>query len=62
VRKNNLRYRQECKEAIDLFRQNGCIVCEEKESCCLAAHHIDPTKKDFEIADYPRLGFKKREF
>lgn len=26
-----------------------CIVCNEKDSCCLEFHHIDPSKKDFTI-------------
>lgn len=27
----------------------SCKFCSEKESCCLDFHHLDPSKKDFEI-------------
>lgn len=31
------------------FRATGCIVCPEKEPCCLVAHHIDSAEKDFAL-------------
>lgn len=38
------------KEVINSFRKDGCVICKEKEFCCLSAHHLDPTKKDFSIS------------
>lgn len=41
----------------------SCIICFEKESCCLEFHHLDPTKKDFEISTQAskNLEYLKRE-
>ena len=38
------------KQIIDEFREAGCIYCNEKETCCLQAHHRDPNEKEFMIA------------
>lgn len=27
----------------------SCVSCGEKETCCLEFHHLDPSKKDFNI-------------
>jgi hypothetical protein len=34
-------------------------VCSERQPCCLVAHHLDPSKKDFNIGDARsnKLGF-----
>lgn len=32
------------------FKKNGCLLCGEKEPCCLSAHHVDPSLKEYEIA------------
>jgi transcription elongation factor Elf1 len=37
------------------FRKNGCLLCQEKASCCLVAHHINPEQKEFNLRD-ARLG------
>lgn len=29
----------------------GCNCCSETEPCCLEFHHLDPTQKDFAVAD-----------
>lgn len=34
---------------ISAFRANGCINCREEAECCLVAHHIDSTQKDFAL-------------
>ena len=43
------------------FRAEGCCRCEEMESCCLVAHHIDPSEKDFNLgsARYKGHGRKR---
>lgn len=38
------------KEVIANFRKNGCFLCAEAEPCCLAAHHTDPTTKEYSVA------------
>lgn len=49
VRANDKRYRREVVRLIAEFRANGCALCDETESCCLTAHHLDPSKKEFEV-------------
>lgn len=43
------------------FRKNGCLLCPERESCVLVAHHVDPAKKDFELgyARAQKLNLKR---
>lgn len=36
---------------LEEFRKNGCIKCGESVSCCLDAHHLDPSSKDFNIGE-----------
>lgn len=31
------------------FQKNGCLLCDEKDSACLIAHHLDPNIKEFNI-------------
>lgn len=47
----NDRVREEVDRLIAAFRSNGCSLCPEKETCCLAAHHLDGGAKDFAIAN-----------
>ena len=37
--------KQKNKKYIDKIKSKGCIICGEKELCCLEFHHIDPTNK-----------------
>ena len=48
-------------QMIATFRANGCALCPEKSACCLVAHHLDPTQKDFHIsqAKWKRIGRAK---
>lgn len=32
------------------FKAKGCLLCPEKTPCCLSAHHLDPSGKDFDIS------------
>lgn len=41
------------------FRKDGCKVCGEKAACCLSAHHLDPTTKEFMLAS--AWGFRPSE-
>ena len=34
----------------DIKRKMGCKFCTERESVCLDFHHLDPTKKDENVA------------
>lgn len=31
------------------FRRDGCLLCGEREHCCLTAHHLDPRTKRFAV-------------
>ena len=39
---NNRMFVKEWKE------QQGCLVCDERVSCCLELHHLDPKQKDID--------------
>ena len=47
--RNDEKYNQERKLILFEFRENGCFFCDEKDQCCLSAHHLDPKVKDFGI-------------
>lgn len=32
------------------WRAHGCILCGERERCCIDAHHLDPHDKDLSIS------------
>ena len=32
-------------------QKKPCVVCGEKESCCIDFHHKNPNEKEFEISD-----------
>lgn len=53
-RKNDARYREQGKAVIAEFRADGCQLCGEPEECCLSAHHIDPSEKEFTIGNMVR--------
>lgn len=56
-RKRNLAKKKlEIAPILAEFRKNGCALCGEKESACLAAHHVDPTTKEFSVG----LSSRKR--
>jgi hypothetical protein len=59
VKRNNQRYNQESRELIAQFKSNGCSLCPEKEECCLSAHHLDPTQKEFNIASRQNSGHSR---
>lgn len=49
VRAGKQRRKQQAQEIIAGFRANGCQYCDEREPCCLDAHHLDPATKDRDI-------------
>ena len=49
------------KERLDKEREKGCLICGEKETCCLDFHHIDPSKKVFNVSLRNRVSNEKLE-
>lgn len=48
----NRRYRTlHTKKYNELKSNMLCNICSEAESCCLDFHHLDPSKKDFNVSD-----------
>tara|TARA_B100000941_G_C28197970_1_gene395363 strand:+ start:171 stop:593 length:423 start_codon:yes stop_codon:yes gene_type:complete len=50
VKTNTKKYIEQLKIEIDQLRINGCCICGEKEKICLDWHHLDPSKKDFNVS------------
>jgi len=57
VRKNRDKHRAAAMGLVAQFRASGCRLCPEKEPCILTAHHLDPEKKDFNVADAIRRRY-----
>jgi len=51
VRTKNAQYRLLIQKRILEAKACGCLLCDEKEPCCLSFHHRDPATKQFEIAN-----------
>ena len=49
VKKNNKKAKREVDQIIAEWKSDGCAVCGEDAKCCLVAHHLDPSEKDFAI-------------
>lgn len=49
------------RQVIDGFRANGCALCDEKEPCCMSAHHLDPQSKDFSIGGRTSISIERLE-
>lgn len=56
-RENRKKYREKMRLIILKAKSCGCIVCGEKESCCLDFHHIHD--KEFVIAAGPEVSIKR---
>ena len=52
----NKRKSEKVRQLIEDFRKNGCGRCSEKDPCCLTAHHVDPTQKDFLVSRAKRIN------
>ena len=35
----------------DIKEKSGCVICGEKDPCCLEFHHLNPTEKEFGISE-----------
>lgn len=44
------------QEVIDYKVSKGCANCPEKHPACLEFHHLDPSKKEYNISGYRRRG------
>lgn len=42
--------REATQRLVTKFKEAGCLLCQEKDPCCLDAHHIDETQKNFNIS------------
>ncbi|HEU5116814.1 MAG TPA: hypothetical protein VFT74_09085 [Isosphaeraceae bacterium] len=49
IRRNDRKARAEVLQVVAWFKTQGCKLCGEPEPCCLEAHHVDPSSKEFEI-------------
>lgn len=50
VAKNRAKRMEELAAILRTARSNGCLLCPEREPCCMSFHHIDPATKLFDIA------------
>lgn len=55
-RKNKKLQRERINELKDLL---FCLKCKENRNHLLDFHHVDPTKKDFQISQGERYGWKR---
>lgn len=37
-------------QLLDEFHAEGCVICGERERCCLTAHHVEPATKRFNVS------------
>src|SRR5678810_276012 len=58
--RNDRRARAEVAELLATFRACGCLLCPERHAACLAAHHINPDTKRFDIANGIRQKYSRR--
>jgi hypothetical protein len=49
VNRHRLKYLEVVEPIILEFKKGGCLLCGESEPCCLVAHHVDPSEKEYEI-------------
>ena len=60
VKQRKISIREILRNLVTVFRQNGCRCCGETESCCLVAHHVDPSKKEFAISAVWYRGYSPK--
>lgn len=46
-----------CDKLVAEFRKDGCLLCKEKEPCCLSAHHL--RDKEFSIGGGEHLAISR---
>lgn len=42
-------YRKKISTYLNAIKACGCCLCPEKTFCCLEFHHLDPSKKEYDI-------------
>jgi hypothetical protein len=57
---NKRRYRAQVDDVLSAFHVRGCMACQESDTACLVAHHLDPTGKEFNLGDARRLNMSAR--
>ena len=58
VIEHNIRYRKRLLEKItNIKKQSGCILCDEKEVCCLDFHHVEEDDKLDDIGNLIHRGW-----
>lgn len=53
---NNRRYEGEARALLADFKRQGCRLCGENDPVVIDAHHIDPSKKRFEVSESRRYS------
>lgn len=51
-----------CLALLREFKGRGCCVCGEMEYCCIDAHHVDPSQKEYAIGQLVLSGMKLARF
>ncbi len=46
---------------VEIKSSTGCLICSEREPCCLEFHHLDPNEKEFEVAKNPSRSWENIE-
>lgn len=53
---NKARFK-ELTELTNSIKSKGCILCPEKDICCLDFHHVNPEEKDLSICRAKQNGW-----
>lgn len=61
-RKQSKTHSEKRKNIINEWKEKGCVKCGDKRHYVIDAHHLDPTKKDFNIGSLMRgINVTKKE-
>lgn len=56
VQRKDMNRRYRIKELIANTKKDGCLLCPEKEPCCLSFHHKNSAQMTFRISEATRYG------
>ena len=59
VKQRQVRHRRMSFELLAKFKDSGCVVCGERELCCLDCHHLNPKEKEFTLGKLSRIRLSK---
>lgn len=62
VRRNSGLRSAEIRQEVAQFKAAGCALCDERDPCCLTAHHVDPAQKRFAISEAPTRKVGRAKF